>query len=301
MRKFVLLIVTVTLCHCVTSVVFAESLSVSLRVGDTQISFDGYTSPSAFITIKQNSVVVGTTVADTNGNWDKTIVVDNAGIQTFALYALDTNSILTPTLSYNVNVSENALTNISHIVLPPTISADGLTLSGTTHPLSTLTLMISDGTIHSVPVNASGIWSYSVSINTPGSYSAYITATMPGNYISLASNPVTFVVNPSSTTTSTASSASLAQPTILSPSPTPVRTRKITSSDNEGLSPMPTSDAVSVVTQQVNIPQPVKTITIVSLILALLSPIKTFFIFLFNKLRTIPFFTLLFFRKKKDK
>lgn len=206
---------------------FAESLSVSLRVGDTRIAFGGYSSPDAFITIKQNASVVGTTVADASGNWNKTIDVDNPGIQTFDLYAADSTNISTPTLSYSVNLAPNSLTTISNIVFPSTITVSGLILTGQINPSGTLTLLVSDGTTFIIPVNPSGVWSFTIpteSFNS-GTYTAYLTLTMPGNYISLSSEIISFVVengtsssSPSSSTTPSNSTQNTPNPSF-SPSP----------------------------------------------------------------------------------
>lgn len=206
---------------------FAESLSVSLRVGDTRISFDGYSSPGAFITIKQNSSVVGTTVADASGNWNKTVDADNPGIQSFDLYATDSTNISTPTLSYSVNLTANTLTTISNIVFPSTISITGLTLSGQTNPSGSLTLLVSDGTTFIIPVTPSGEWSFTIPSTsfTAGTYTAYLTLTMPGNYISLSSDTISFLVenttSSSSPSASTSPSNSTQNTTTTSISPTP--------------------------------------------------------------------------------
>lgn len=193
----------VTISH-LSAPINAESLSVSLRVGDTQISFDGYSSPGAYITIKQNGSVVGTTVADSSGNWVKVIDAYNPGIQSFDLYATDTSSLLTPTITYNVNLPANTLTSISNIVFPPTLTAptlptlssDSLIITGMTHPLSTLTVLISDGDTHTVNPNLDGTWSVSISMaNSSGAYTAYVTASMPGSYLSLASNSISYTIS----------------------------------------------------------------------------------------------------------
>ena len=208
-----------------TSTVSAESLSVSLRVGDTRISFDGYSSPGAYITIKQNSAVIGTTVADSNGNWSKMIDAYNPGIQTFDLYATDTLGLLTPTITYNVNLLANTLTSISNIVFPPTLTSttlptsqnDSLVLSGMTHPLSSLTVLISNGDTYPVTPNPDGTWSISISMaNSTGAYTVYVTASMPGSYISLSSASLSYTI--SATPSTTPSSSGTPSPSTQAPS-----------------------------------------------------------------------------------
>ena len=212
----------------------AESLSVSLRVGDTQISFDGYSSPGAYITIKQNGSVVGTTVADAGGNWVKVIDAYNPGIQSYDLYATDTSSLSTPTISYNVNLPANTLTAISNIVFPPTILFNPTTnlISGMTHPLSELTLILSDSSTYPIVATVAGNWSFDLSQLPAGTYTAYLIATMPGNYISLSSNTITSTItgtptsssNPSSSLTPSSSSSPTPSLSSLSPAPKPTLT-----------------------------------------------------------------------------
>ncbi|MEI8232827.1 MAG: hypothetical protein WCG44_03720 [bacterium] len=230
MHKLILLIVIVTLClsaqagHLAIFPVFAESLSVSLRVGDTRIAFDGFTSPGAFVTIKQNASVIGTIVAGSDGNFSKTVDAYNPGIQTFELYATDSNSISTSTISYSVNLVSNTLTTIANIVFPPTIVLDPLTntFSGFSHPLSDLTLVISDGTTYPITVDSDGSWSYLITSDASGSYTAYVIAHMPGNYLSIESEALTFTISTLSSATPTPSS--IATSTSAAPATTSIET-----------------------------------------------------------------------------
>lgn len=191
--------------------VFAESLSVSLRVGDTRIQFSGFTSPGAFITVKQNNIVISTMVADSSGAFDQTIDAANPGLQTFTLHATDSLGLTTPTLSYNVSLTSNTLTSIANIVFPPTILLNTTTsvISGMSHPLSELTLILSDSSTYPITVTATGNWSFDLTTLPGGTYTAYVIATMPGNIISLESEVISFSLasvstsSPTSTTPST--------------------------------------------------------------------------------------------------
>jgi hypothetical protein len=220
--------------------VFAESLSVSLRVGDTRISFDGYTSPSAFITITQNSAVVGTTVADVTGHFFKEVEAANPGIQSYELYAEDTNSLLTPTITYNVNLTANTITTISNIVFPPTISLDSVNtiITGMTNPAATLTLLVSDGSSIDIAVAIDGTWSRAMTDYEGGTYSAYAIATMPGNYMSLESETVNFTIPSTSSPVPTSPSPS-SLPSSPSPtsSPSPSISPPSTHQDSAGSAP----------------------------------------------------------------
>lgn len=193
----------------------AESLSVSLRVGDTRIQFSGFTSPGAFITVKQNSVVISTMVADSSGAFDQTIDAANPGLQTFTLHATDSLGLTTPTLSYNVNLTANTLTSIANIVFPPTILLNTTTsvISGMSHPLSELTLILSDSSTYPITVTTAGSWSFDLTTLPGGSYTAYVIATMPGNIISLESETISFSLSSVSTSSPTSTTTYNLRPT----------------------------------------------------------------------------------------
>lgn len=274
--------------------VLAESLSVSLRVGDTRISFDGYTSPSAFITITQNSAVVGTTVADVLGNFTKEIDADNPGIQSFELYAEDSGNLLTPTITYNVNLTANTLTSISNIVFPPTISLDSITttISGMTNPAATLTLLVSDGSSVIVPVAIDGTWSRAMTDYAGGTYSAYAIATMPGGYMSLESETVNFTI-PSTSTSSPAptSSSEPSTTTVPSASSQPATTTPITrlfTRPTESSTPsQPSQTSIFYVGNFITIARPISFLC--------------FFLFLFLILTLLRFILFLLRRRRRQK
>jgi hypothetical protein len=227
MRKFILFILAVTLCHLVTSVALAESLSVSLRVGETRVEFTGYTSPSAFIVIKQNDAVISTTVADANGNFTQIVDAYNPGIQSFAISSRDTTGLTTPTLTYNINLLDNTVTTIGNIVFPPTVSLNPLTnlVSGSTYPLASLSLFVNNAS-YSVPVATDGSWTYdltSIGLSS-GAYSTYLIATIPGGHLSSASTTISFTIAtppPSQTPSINVTTPSTTPTPSLSPSPSP--------------------------------------------------------------------------------
>lgn len=265
---------------------YAESLAVSLRVGDTRISFEGHSSPSAFITIQQNSAVIGTTVADSVGYFTKTVDADNPGIQSFELFSTDTNSLVTPTITYNVNLAPNTLTTIGNIVMPPTITINNTTntISGMTSPLAELNLFHSHGGNDTILVSIDGTWTHTVTYTTGGTYTAYAIATMPGNYMSLASETVTYTIvsattSPSSTpTSSSANPSSTTSPSTTSSSPTTSPKPSVSAAlkqDNQtsaatkepvSISTLTTTIAKSLATKE-NIAKTVGALSITSLIL----------------------------------
>ena len=268
----------------------AESLSVSLRVGDTRIQFSGFTSPGAFITVKQNNVVISTMVADSSGAFDQTIDAANPGLQTFTLHATDSLGLTTPTLSYNVSLTSNTLTSIANIVFPPTILLNTTTnvISGMSHPLSELTLILGGSSTYPITVSVAGNWSFDLTTLPGGSYSGYVIATMPGNIISLESQTISFSLTSVSTASSNPSTTSSS-----SPSSSPTTIIIVTSAPKTGIrengktgtpTPAPSLIPTPLTTFFVTIARPVSLLYLIIILVLILYLIR-----------------LIFFKKKKKK
>lgn len=224
MRYFVPILVTFTFL-LFTTFVFAESLSVSMTVGSTNIAFSGYTSPNSQVVIKEDGSVVGTTTSNSIGNWTKTISVSTPTLHSYDLYATDTLSLSTATVTYSLNVIGNTTTNIDNIVLPPTITSSLFTISGSAYPSSTITLTSSSGDTYSLTVAASGLWTYDLSSLTGGPYTITAINTV-GSYLSINSTSLSFngptpSSAPASSTPSPSSASSEGSPSTTSPSPSP--------------------------------------------------------------------------------
>lgn len=237
MSRFALTLLPLLLFLFPVTRILAESISVSLQVGSTLLTFSGYTSPSALVVIKEDGNVVGTTTSNASGDWTHTLTVAVPTLHTYDLSATDTANHSTSTVSYNLNVVGNTTTTLTNIVLPPTLTLLGSTAFGTTYPNSSLTLTFDTGNSATFPVGGTGAWSYDLSALAPGTYTLTATSTV-GSYLSLESTPVTYTATaaspsptptptPSSTPTSSSapssqSSAPSASPSpSLSPSPTP--------------------------------------------------------------------------------
>lgn len=208
----------------------AESLTVSLVVGTTEVVFSGYTSPLSQIVVKEDGSVIGTTTSDSMGNWNKTISVSIPALHTYELYSTDASSRTSQTISYNLNVVGNTTTTIGNIVLPPTISSVESTITGSGYPTATITLTSSSGDVYTTTVPANGNWQYDLSAILGGPYSLTATQSV-GSYISLESASISFTGTtpaPSSTPTPSSSAApsqsSSPSPSLIatpSPSPSP--------------------------------------------------------------------------------
>lgn len=232
MRFFYSILATLTFLLS-TVLVHSESLTVSLMVGVTEVIFSGYASPNSQIVVKEDGSVVGTTTSDSGGNWTKTISVAVPSNHTYELYATDTSSLATATISYSLSVAGGTTTSIGNIVMPSTITLNGSTLSGKSYPSSSLTLTSNLGDTLTLTVPTSGIWSLDLTTWLSGGPHSISAVSSIGSYLSLNSSSVSYTAptpSPSPTqtptpapTNPTSSSPSLATPT---PSPTTTPTPK---------------------------------------------------------------------------
>lgn len=236
MRYFVPILVALTFLLS-TLLVRSESLTVSLVVGVTEVTFSGYTSPLAQIVIKEDGGVIGTTTSDSSGNWSKTVSIALPGLHTYELYGTDSSSRTTATISYNLSVVGNTTTTIDNIVLPPTAELSGTNLIGSSYPGSTITITFSSGETPSLVVPASGNWSYDLTTHT-SSATITVTATV-GSFLSLQSTSLSYVApTPTPSQTPSPSTSPSSSSTTASASPSP--SSSITPSVSPSPSPTPT-------------------------------------------------------------
>lgn len=244
MRNYLLIIALCSLLLC--SLIFfhsphtlAESLSVSMRVGTTEIVFSGYTSPNTQVIFKEDGSVVGTIVSNSGGLFTKTISVNTPALHTYELYALDTLSLQSSTISYNLNVVGNTTTTIDNIVLPPTVNLTATTLSGSSYPGSTLTISSNLGDNDTLVTPSNGLWSYDLSSFLGGPHSITLITTV-GSYLSISSASIAYTApTPSPSSTPTPSSPSISVEPSTSPTYTPQSSTTITPSPSPFSSPKP--------------------------------------------------------------
>ncbi|NTV31327.1 hypothetical protein HGA91_05125 [candidate division WWE3 bacterium] len=184
--------------------IHAETVSFSVSVPDTRVTFIGASSPNAFITFLEDSIVSGTAQADSSGLFQKTLTNENAGLHQFSLYALDSMNRLTPTYSFSISLLNQMETTISGILLPTTIeplkpvftTAEPIVILGEAAPASTVNLFVqSDPLTFNFPVGGSGDWQYSVtnSLNV-GDHTAYAKLNDSLGHQSIFSSVVNFSV-----------------------------------------------------------------------------------------------------------
>ena len=151
-------------------------------LGDTQISVTGRAYPNRTVHIILDAEEVGTVRADGDGRFD---FATNAspGTVSMGFWALDTNNDRSITLNNTFDVTQGAITNVSGILLPPTLIAPDVTVnpgetiafSGQTIPSTRVELHIDNSsTVESTTSNSDGEWS--INFNTAGMSAAEHTA-----------------------------------------------------------------------------------------------------------------------------
>ncbi|MCK5491359.1 MAG: hypothetical protein KAI67_05975 [Candidatus Pacebacteria bacterium] len=146
------------------------------------LKMTGKAYPDAFITILKNGQVTGTTTADSNGNFDITIksILANR-IYDFGIFAQDDLGLSSPTLTYNLSINANQITEVSNIYIPPTIAlsektmtqGDSLTIYGSSYPNDLIVNFISPSfKAISLSSDENGKWLYlfDCSSYAPGKY-----------------------------------------------------------------------------------------------------------------------------------
>ncbi len=194
---------------CASNTQFANAqtiLDVSLQVGDTTITLSGKTSPSATVTISEDNAIVGTTTADSLGNYTKTLDSQTAGLHEFAIYSTDNNSTATSVTTVSLSATAFENTSVSNIILPPTIyitatqvdQGDPITLSGYGVPNSTVQVYISTITgFLTTSSDSNGFWTYTIDTTDfeGGEHTVYAKVVTISSNTSLASTQATISIN----------------------------------------------------------------------------------------------------------
>ncbi|MFC1780071.1 dockerin type I domain-containing protein [Patescibacteria group bacterium] len=173
--------------------------TVSVTIGGITSSIElfGFTSPNAFVTILLDGGVGGTTSANGSGNFHHQLtgltpsITYNVGI-----YAEDTSSRQTQTVSFNVDTLPSTNHVISNIAVPTTISLakstikqkDEVAISGRAHPYSQIVVFV-DSYSDIVQANSSGNWSYNFNSHynplLVGTHYVYAKEIVSGGYESI--------------------------------------------------------------------------------------------------------------------
>lgn len=104
----------------------SSSVTVSATIGNQtgSLRMTGYASPNSLVTFLRNGSVIGTSTADSNSFFDKTITGLDPGVQSFGIYASDTSGRTTLTVGFETNIIVGYTLTISGFLLPATINVE---------------------------------------------------------------------------------------------------------------------------------------------------------------------------------
>lgn len=165
MRALAFTLLTAFILVSSSLIVQASNLTVSLSVGLTYFIINGYTSPSAVITLKENGAVIATAAADSSGYYEVSTQGED-GVHTYGVYGVDPEGRTTPTISHTVSLTPGSSTTIGDLILPPTLIPDtvdtsvgtDITLRGYAAPLSDVMIFFASELMATVRTDTTGLY-----------------------------------------------------------------------------------------------------------------------------------------------
>lgn len=135
-------------------------------LGDTQVSITGRGFPGQTVHVLLDAREVGTVRADSSGRFD--FATDaSPGTVSMGFWSLDANRVRSITYNTTFDVTQGAITNVSGVLIPPTLSVsdatinpgDTVTFSGQTVPNTKVEVHIDDSDkVLSATSGANGQW-----------------------------------------------------------------------------------------------------------------------------------------------
>jgi len=144
------------------------------ELGDTQITISGLGYPGRTINFLLDTESIGSVRADGDGEFEFATEAD-PGTATLGMWSTDVNGVRSLTLNNTFDVTQGAITNVTGIILPPTISVpnqnvnpgDIVTVSGQSAANATVELHIDDSDpIETVTAGNNGRWSFNLDTAT---------------------------------------------------------------------------------------------------------------------------------------
>lgn len=181
-------------------------VSVSGTVLGTSVSFSGFSSPNAFITLQEDGNVAGTFLANSDGTFSYTLTAQQTGSHNYGLYVTDGQGRVTPTYGFVLTLYPMTETLVSDILLPTTIdvttgqgggAGQNVNLFGSAYENSQVTLFVHSNTFtETTTPGTDGNWSHILAtyLNT-GSHTAYAMLNMQNGLQSINSSTVNFNVS----------------------------------------------------------------------------------------------------------
>lgn len=187
-----------------------STASVTIPSNNSSLELTGYTSPGAFVTILLDNVVAGTTIADSSGNFSKSLSALNSNTNyVITIFAQDTELRQSRAVEFSILTLPYTNHQVSNIVIPPTFELDkevytkgeNILVNGLSHPGSNIVLFIGTTpqtyTVNIVSDNSSGLWTYQFSTANDialGSHIAYAKEYAIGGYESIFTQTIDFII-----------------------------------------------------------------------------------------------------------
>jgi cysteine-rich repeat protein len=144
------------------------------ELGDTQISIRGQAYPGRRVNFLLDAVTVGSVLSDNDGDFQFSVEAE-PGTATLGIWTTDRNGNRSITINNTFDVTQGAITNLTRIIVPPTISVanqnvdpgEVITVSGQAVAGATVELHIDASLrIETVRANSAGDWSFSLNTAT---------------------------------------------------------------------------------------------------------------------------------------
>jgi cysteine-rich repeat protein len=144
------------------------------ELGDTQISIRGQAYPGRRVNFLLDAVTVGSVLSDNDGDFQFSVEAE-PGTATLGIWTTDRNDNRSITINNTFDVTLGAITNLTGIIVPPTISVvdqtvdsgDVIIVSGQASAGATVELHIDNSSrIEVVTANIDGEWSYELNTAT---------------------------------------------------------------------------------------------------------------------------------------
>ncbi len=156
--------------------VFASSAPVQFTIADTTLTVKGFASPGAFVQIIDGDALIGTTIADSSGLFEKDFMAMRAGLHTLRIGYDDTDGHSSDPLTQTINIRAQSDTAVEYF-LPPTlvtnpvsvVEGDLVAFSGSSIPNAIIEIILDGGNqILRPQTDSSG--RYTISVDTTGYY-----------------------------------------------------------------------------------------------------------------------------------
>lgn len=190
MRKLFLIILTVFIANCLSlgqvfaqGIVKTRSTSVNARIGEFNLAVSGMAFPNAIVSLIFDNLTMATTNADSQGNFNFSLIPIKKGFASFCLNAVDTGGSNASEICFDITPA-TADVVMDNIFLPPTgistvyeVGSDGdLFISGYTVPGAVVTIAFDNGDIYTTIADSTGRYSFNLKNLKLGSYKITVKA-----------------------------------------------------------------------------------------------------------------------------